>query len=232
MSGSSSTASVVVAMLLMAAALPSYASNGTNASQEDESPLGLRLTEELHAIIREHVEAVRSAILEFRITRENITEAKKRLVEDFVEERLNRTRAVREALSELMALYMAGNITREEYLARLSELRSELRALEKTIERLGHLLQKFSRELREAVMEKVERLRQAGAELGSRVSEEARALRYRAAEIRGEGGGSNSTARGGGEGAHPAGGQQAGSHGKAAQHRPSNSTEHGGGRHR
>lgn len=146
-------------------------------------PLGLRLTEALHAIIEEHKEAIRSAILEYRLRFEELIENKTRLIEDFIEERLNRTRQIREAMEELRGLYAAGNITREEYLSRLSELRSELKALTKSKEKLGKLLQEFAAEMREIVREKVERLREINKEFGERVSEEARRIRERVREL-------------------------------------------------
>ncbi|MCS7145854.1 MAG: hypothetical protein NZ938_04080 [Aigarchaeota archaeon] len=153
--------------------------------EEPDLPLGLRLTEALHAIIEEHKEAIRSAILEYRLRFEELIENKTRLIEDFIEERLNRTRQIREAMEELRGLYAAGNITREEYLSRLSELRSELKALTKLKEKLGKLLQEFAAEMREIVREKVERLREINKEFGERVSEEARRIRERVRELRG-----------------------------------------------
>lgn len=168
------------------------------AAQEEETgdlPLGLQLTETLHTIIEEHKQAIRDTILEFKLKQEELIENKTELIRSFIEERLKRTLEIKEAIQELNMLYDAGNITREEYLARLSELRSELKALAKSSDKLGRLLQEYASEMKEIVKEKVEKLREINREFGKKVSEAAKEIGERVKnELKGRGEESNSTA--------------------------------------
>ncbi len=166
-----------IVALLVAGIVPHVlAQEGNGSSEEPTLPLGLELTSELRAIIEEHKEAVGSIILEFRLKLENVTERRAELIRQFLEERLNRTDAIRKEMERLRELYESGNVTKEEYLAALRALKDELKALSKTSEKLGHLMQELTKELREAVEEKVERLREVNREFGRRVAEEARRI--------------------------------------------------------
>ncbi|MEM1972912.1 MAG: hypothetical protein QXJ29_06520 [Nitrososphaerota archaeon] len=145
-----------------------------HSEDEEGIPLGLRITETLHQIIREHKEAIAATILDFRLELGGLIENRTELVEEFLEERINRTREIRESIRELRELYLAGNITAEKYLAELSIFRAELKALHRSYERLKEFIHES---LLEAVKEKVERLREINRELGKQVSEEARRIR-------------------------------------------------------
>jgi gas vesicle protein len=170
-------ATLLTLMLLIATGVFSHVAAAQEEQEETEDlPLGLQLTETLHTIIEEHKQAIQNVILEFKLEHEELIENKTELIRSFIEARFNRTLEIKEAIRELNMLYAAGNITREEYLARLSMLRSELKALAKSSEKLGKLLHEFASEMKEIVKEKVERLREINREFGKRVSEEAREI--------------------------------------------------------
>ncbi|GBC71723.1 hypothetical protein HRbin02_01511 [Candidatus Calditenuaceae archaeon HR02] len=186
------SATILALMLLSTGLFSNWAAAQEGGTKD--LPLGLQLTETLHTIIEEHKQAIRDAILEFKLRQEGLIENKTELIRSFIEERINRTIAIREAIRELNMLYAAGNITREEYLARLSELRSELKALAKSSEKLGRLLQEYASEMKEIVKEKVEKLREINREFGKRVSEAAKEIGERVKdELKGMGEESNST---------------------------------------
>jgi chromosome segregation ATPase len=166
-----------IVALLVAGIVPHVlAQEGNGSSEEPTLSPGLDLTSELRAIIEEHKEAVRSIILEFKLKLENITARRIELINQFLEERLNRTETIRNEMERLRELYRSGNMTKEEYLVALKKLKDELKALSKTSEKLGQLMQELTKELKEAVKEKVERLREVNREFGQRVSEEARRI--------------------------------------------------------
>jgi len=166
-----------IVALLVAGIVPHVlAQEGNGSSEELTLSPGLDLTSELRAIIEEHKEAVRSIILEFKLKLENITARRIELINQFLEERLNRTETIRNEMERLRELYRSGNMTKEEYLVALKKLKDELKALSKTSEKLGQLMQELTKELKEAVKEKVERLREVNREFGQRVSEEARRI--------------------------------------------------------
>jgi uncharacterized protein YqgQ len=166
-----------IVALLVAGIVPHVlAQEGNGSSEEPALSPGLDLTSELRAIIEEHKEAVRSIILEFKLKLENITARGIELIGQFLEERLNRTETIRNEMERLRELYRSGNITKEEYLVALKKLKDELKALSKTSEKLGQLMQELTKELKGAVKEKVERLREVNREFGQRVSEEARRI--------------------------------------------------------
>jgi len=166
-----------IVALLVAGIVPHVlAQEGNGSSEEPTLSPGLDLTSELRAIIEEHKEAVRSIILEFKLKLENITARRIELINQFLEERLNRTETIRNEMERLRELYRSGNMTKEEYLVALKKLKDELKALSKTSEKLGKLMQELTKELKEAVKEKVERLREVNREFGQRVSEEARRI--------------------------------------------------------
>ncbi len=183
--------SAALILILLGAGLFTY----RVAAQEevDDLPLGLQITETLHTIIEEHKQAIKSTILEFKLMHEELIENKTEIIKGFIEERLNRTLQIKEAIRDLNALYAAGNITREEYLARLTELRSELKALAKSAEKLGKLLQEFSSQMKDIVKEKVEKLREINREFGRSVAEEARKIKERIRNELREGEETNST---------------------------------------
>jgi chromosome segregation ATPase len=164
----------IVALLVAGIAPHVLAQEGNGSSEEPALSPGLDLTSELRAIIEEHKEAVRSIILEFKLKLENITARRIELIGQFLEERLNRTETIRNEMERLRELYRSGNMTKEEYLVALKKLKDELKALSKTSEKLGQLMQELTKELKGAVKEKVERLKEVNRELGQRVSEEAR----------------------------------------------------------
>jgi uncharacterized membrane protein len=162
---------------------------------EGELPPGLNLTAELRALIREHREAIREAILEYRLSLETLLERKTELIRGYIEERRGRIEEFRRLLEELEARYRAGNITREEYLSELKSLREEFKITMRTMERLGRLIRELQEERREAVRQLVEELRQINEEFGRRVAEEARRIgeRMRQDAARGRGSGDSET---------------------------------------
>ncbi|MBS7288881.1 MAG: hypothetical protein KIH01_09155, partial [Candidatus Freyarchaeota archaeon] len=98
-------------------------SGDTDVFGADDLPLGLQLTETLHTIINEHKLAIiENAILEFKLKHDMLIENKTELIRSLINERVNRTLQIKEAIRELSTLYVAGNITLEEYMAGLSEL--------------------------------------------------------------------------------------------------------------
>jgi len=144
-------------------------------SSSDEG-LGLRLKEELKAIIEEHKESIREAILEFKIKLSSFHENKTELISAYLEERAAMLEELRRQVEELRNSYLAGDINRIEFLARMTELRAQLKAAAKSSEKLGKLIQELHSELRDAVKEKVEKLREINDEFGKNVSETARQI--------------------------------------------------------
>ncbi len=167
------------------------------AAQElTDMSLGQRITAELRSIVVEHREAVREALLDFKLKLEQIEENKTELIAQFLEERQNRMEQIRTEIENLRQQYLAGNITKEEYTAALKALQTELKALAKSSEKLGQRMQELVKEVKEAVKEKVERLREINREFGQRVAEEAKKLGDMAREEAGNQGTDNDRGRG------------------------------------
>jgi len=146
---------------------------------DEELPLGLRITAELRSIIREHKEAIREAILEYRLLVENLTERKIELIRSYLMERVQTIEEFRRRVEELNSLYRSGNITKEEYVSQLKSLKDELKIMMRARDRLGRLIQELQAERREAVQTLVKELREILDDFGQRVSEEARRIRGR-----------------------------------------------------
>lgn len=139
-------------------------------------PLGMSIVSELRSIIVEHREAVKEAILEFKVRLEGILENKTELVKRFIEERLARMAEIKERIRDLTERYSSGNITKEEFLLEMKALRDELKALEKSSKRLGDLLNELVSEIKGISKEKVEQLNEINRDFGKKVSEEARKI--------------------------------------------------------
>ncbi|MEM4417440.1 MAG: hypothetical protein QXD32_05220 [Nitrososphaerota archaeon] len=163
-----------ISLLLLTLLLSTMAQVG--ASHDGRLSLGLMLKEELKSIIEEHKELINETILEFKVRLHTLLEDKTKLIMEFVEDRLSRFQEMRQRIEDLRESYANGNISREEFLARLADLRAQLKAAVKTSEKLGHLIQEMQSDLRDFVKEKVERLRELNREFGKNVSEEAKKL--------------------------------------------------------
>jgi ElaB/YqjD/DUF883 family membrane-anchored ribosome-binding protein len=146
---------------------------------DEELPLGLRITAELRSIIREHKEAIREAILEYRLLVENLTERKIELIRSYLMEREQMIGEFRKKVEELNSLYRSGNITKEEYVSQLKSLKDELKVMMRARDKLGRLIQELQAEHREAVQTLVRELREILEDFGQRVAEEARRIRGR-----------------------------------------------------
>jgi len=189
------------ALVLTALLLPLAVVSAQQAA--DTQGLGRKIVAELHSIIQEHKEAIREAVMEHKLAVKSIHEERLKIVRDFLNESRRLRDEVEAEIESLKNLFKSGNITAEEYVSRLHVLTAKLKALAKSSEKLGKLLDKLAQETHEAVKKLVDELRKANEDFGRRVSEEARTIGERVREEVGRGANATETHQpgmGGGEG--------------------------------
>ncbi len=170
---------IVTSLFLQIAVVPVKSLVQDQELVDEELPLGLRITAELRSIIREHNEALREAILEYRLLVENLTERKIELIRSYLMERVQMIEEFRKGVEELKSLYRSGNITKEEYVSQLKSLKDELKIMMRARDKLGRLIQELQAEHRGAVQALVKELGEILDDFGQRVAEEARNIRGR-----------------------------------------------------
>ncbi|MEM1949438.1 MAG: hypothetical protein QXY50_03100 [Candidatus Caldarchaeum sp.] len=138
--------------------------------------MGWRITAELRSIIEAHKEMVKEAVAEIKALTRAHKEEKLSIIKEYIEE-VKRTRdEIKSQMESLVEQFRASNVSRDDFLSQMHVLRERMKALAKSSEKLGVLLNRVSKDLADEITGKVEELRKANMEFGQTVSEAAKKI--------------------------------------------------------